>query len=154
MERTDSRHIVAEYPGLHGINVLVVEDHADTADMLAEALRFCDAYAVTANSARSALHAFNTMTACDVVVTDLSMPADDGVWLLQQIRASGRPRTRVIAVTGHAVDKARRMVRGVRFDAILMKPFDPFGVCHMVLEVLGPERDGALSALVGEAVSG
>jgi CheY-like chemotaxis protein len=142
MERTDSRHIVAEYPGLHGINVLVVEDHADTADMLAEALRACDAYAVTANNARSALHTFNTMAACDVVVTDLSMPDDDGVWLLQQIRASDRPQTRVIAVTGHAVDKARRTVRGVRFDAVVMKPFDPFKVCRLVLEVLGPVHDG------------
>jgi CheY-like chemotaxis protein len=134
MERTD--------PGLYGINVLVVEDHADTADMLAEALRFCDAYAVTANSARSALHTFNTMAACDVVVTDLSMPDDDGVWLVQQIRASNRPQIRVIAVTGHAVDKERRMVDGVRFDAVVMKPVDPFDVCRMVLEVLGPERAG------------
>jgi CheY-like chemotaxis protein len=124
--------------------MLVVDDHADTVEMLAEALRTCDAYVVTSNSARSALHAFNTMAACDVLLTDLSMPDDDGVWLLQQIRASHRPQTPVIAVTGHAVDVEHRTVDGVRFDAVIMKPVDPFDVCRMVLEVLGPERGGTL----------
>jgi CheY-like chemotaxis protein len=73
---------------LRGIRVLVVEDHDDSRDVLAEALKYSGAVVTTASSAREALPLTPMV---DVVVTDMSMPGEDGrgSWLRSN-RAAGR----------------------------------------------------------------
>jgi CheY-like chemotaxis protein len=115
---------------------LIVDDHEDTVEMFAQALRFCEASVVTSDSARSGLQTFNT-TACHAVLTDLAMPHEDGVWLLQQIRASARPQTPVVAVTGDIVANTRAAIEAAGFDAVVVKPVDPFDLCRLVLKLLG-----------------
>ena len=49
----------------------------------------------------------------DVVVTDISMPEDDGVWLLKQIETSREvAHVPVISVTGHRQMYAHHQMRG------------------------------------------
>jgi two-component system OmpR family response regulator len=127
---------VADIPRLHGINVLVVDDHEDTAEMFAQALQFCEASVVTSTNARSGLETFNR-TICHVVLTDLAMPHEDGIWLLQQIRDSARPRTPVVAITGDIIANRRAAVEAAGFAAIVVKPVDPFDLCWLVLKLLG-----------------
>jgi CheY-like chemotaxis protein len=115
-------------PRLRGLAVLLVEDHRDTLDLLAEVLRMCEAEVRPAGNARDALELFKTKR-CDVVVTDLGLPEDDGVWLLDQVRASERPHTPVIAMTGLMLNSS--LAR--RFDGVDIKPCDPFELCRLVL---------------------
>jgi CheY-like chemotaxis protein len=126
---------VADIPRLHGITVLIVDDHEDTVEMFAQALQFCEASVVTSTNARSALETFNR-TRCHVVLTDLAMPHEDGVWLLQQIRASTRPRTPVVAITGDINSNTRAAIEAAGFTAIVVKPVDPFDLCHLVMTLV------------------
>jgi len=126
---------VADIPRLDGITVLIVDDHEDTVDMLAEALRLCGAAVLTAANARSALDAFYT-TPCDVVATDFAMADHDGGWLLQQIRASTRPRTPVVVVTGRVRAGTPADIEAAGFDGFVVKPVDPFELCRLILKIL------------------
>ena len=136
MTYTPQRTAMAEtHPNLRGIAVLLVEDHLDSLDMLAEVLRTCGAEVLPVTNARDALELFKTKR-CDVVVTDLGLPEDDGLWLLDQVRASERPHTPVIAMTGLVLESGLRR----RFDTVAIKPCDPFELCRLILAVAQASR--------------
>jgi PAS domain S-box-containing protein len=106
--------------------VLIVDDDADTRDFLAYALRSVGVKVTVAASVADALAVLTTET-CDLVVSDLSMPAEDGYALVQRLRAldvaAGRQRP-VLALSAHARadDRDRAMETG--FDAYLVKPVE------------------------------
>src|SRR5262249_17761297 len=89
---------------LTGANVLVVDDDSDGGQMLELVLTAQGARVTRAASTREALAVLRA-SSVDVVLTDLSMPGDDGFTLLTQLRASQRaatPAIRVVAITAHA----------------------------------------------------
>src|SRR5215470_18586224 len=85
---------------LVGIHVLVVEDHDDSRDLWERVLRYAGALVTGAISARQALDLLKTVRP-DVVLTDLSMPEEDGVWLAEALRARDE-RMPIIAVSGYS----------------------------------------------------
>src|SRR5262245_58739718 len=85
---------------LVGIHVLVVEDHDDSRDLWERVLRYAGALVTATHSARQALELCASVRP-DVVVTDLSMPEDDGIWLVEQLLARGEQMP-VIAVSGYS----------------------------------------------------
>lgn len=113
---------------LRGVRVLVVEDNDDSRDMLAQALKYSGALVTPATSAREALPLIPVV---DVVVTDMSMPGEDGAWLLAQVEQSRRP---MIVLTG-LVD--HHNFTGVKFARVLRKPFDPWHLCQEIRAVGG-----------------
>jgi CheY-like chemotaxis protein len=79
------------------MRVLVVEDSADTAEMLSHLLRMSGARVVTATGGLEALR-LATENDFDVIVSDISMPGMDGYEFLRRLRSlSGRQD---IPVTG------------------------------------------------------
>jgi two-component system phosphate regulon response regulator OmpR len=120
---------------LTGVRVLVVEDHEDSRDILQQVLIHEGALVSTAASAREALAKIGVV---DVVVTDVAMPGEGGLWLSAQIEQSphGLP---VIAVTGFADDDD---VAGASFARVLRKPIDPWRLCTEIREVLGQRPPG------------
>jgi two-component system response regulator HydG len=104
-------------------NVLVVDDDADAAEMLAESLRARNYRATPETSPSEALSdAMNEEI--DVVLTDLQMRSLDGLALCERI-VGARPDLPVVVVTGHAsVDAAIGALRAGAFDFI-QKPVDP-----------------------------
>jgi CheY-like chemotaxis protein len=111
---------------LTGASVLVVEDDADTRDFLGYALRSAGVKPVLTGTAADALDLL-TAYDFDVVVSDLSMPGQDGYALVARLRqldaASGRRRP-AIALTAHAGPDERRRALAAGFDAYLVKPVD------------------------------
>ena len=77
---------------LRGLNVLVVDDDTDTRESLSTLLCLRGAEVEAAESAARALEAFARQTP-DVIVTDISMPDQDGYDLLAALRARGGHRT-------------------------------------------------------------
>ena len=69
----------------HDLHVLVVDDHGDTLDLLSSAVREFGATVLRSRSAKHALTIINTAH-IDVLVSDLAMPGEDGLWLIQQSR--------------------------------------------------------------------
>jgi CheY-like chemotaxis protein len=126
---------VTEEPAgpLRGIRVLVVEDHDDTREALAQYLTEAGALVLTAPTA---LEALPQVVMCDVVVTDLAMSGRDGRWLGGQVGATARP-VPVIAVTGYEPDYD---LSHAAFARVLTKPVDPEHLATVILEVLGRAR--------------
>jgi len=102
--------------------ILIVDDEARMAEVVAAALRRAGHDCETCATGEDALAALEARGA-DVVVTDWRMPGMDGVELLRRIRArwSGLP---VILLTAHGtVPSAVAAMRDGAFDYVT-KPFD------------------------------
>lgn len=100
--------------------ILVVDDHAPSAEALAEALADAGYDTVVAHSGAEALAKMGTAPV-DAVVSDVRMDGMDGVALLREVRSSD-PDLPVLLVTAHAtVDKAIEATRAGAF-CYLTKP--------------------------------
>jgi CheY-like chemotaxis protein len=62
----------------------------------------------TVTAVALASEALGMVAAADVIVTDLSMPEQDGVWLLEQVNQQARP-VPVISVSGFAESHVPRL---------------------------------------------
>jgi FixJ family two-component response regulator len=104
--------------------LLIVDDDGAVLDALSEAvrLRLADVHVETSDSAADALSRISRED-FDVIVTDIKMPAMDGLELLARIRRV-RPATPTLLITGHGEqDLAIRALRQGAHDYIL-KPID------------------------------
>ncbi|HLY38795.1 MAG TPA: sigma-54 dependent transcriptional regulator [Candidatus Binatia bacterium] len=102
--------------------ILVVDDEARMAEVVAAALRRAGHECETCASAEAALAALDERSV-DVVVTDWKMPGMDGVELLRRVHAR-RPGLPVILLTAHGtVPSAVAAMRDGAFDYVT-KPFD------------------------------
>ena len=115
---------------LKGRRILIADDHPDTLDMLSQACEANLAAAVSATSARAAL-ALVESEQPDALITDIGLRGEDGVWLLNEVRRI-RPSLPVIALTGRSPEDA--LAAG--FDAVLLKPTDPWQLCDELRRVL------------------
>lgn len=97
--------MVPKARSLHGLSVLVVDDHRDTVDMFQQYLSLCGAQVTGAGSAKAALAILETHTV-DAAVVDLRMPREDGWWFLSQLRASpiASAHAAVFAMSGERHD--------------------------------------------------
>jgi two-component system CheB/CheR fusion protein len=107
---------------LYGQRVLLVEDDAETLDVLRELLTTEGALVTVAPSAREALgHADAAMF--DLVISDIAMPGMDGLQLIAELRR--RPRSArwpAIAVTGFGRPDDAQRAKAAGFDEHLTKP--------------------------------
>jgi CheY-like chemotaxis protein len=105
--------------------VLVVEDHAETADVLATLLRVGGHEAEVAPDARAALEAARSRPP-DVVLLDLGLPDMNGWQLARHFQAPcGGKRPLLVAVTGLGQEADRRRSEEAGIDLHLVKPADP-----------------------------
>jgi PAS domain S-box-containing protein len=115
------------------LRVLVVEDHRDSADMMAYLIKIAGHSVETAEDGRSALQAALAAPP-DVVVCDIGLPGMNGYELAAQIRQQPvLSRVRLIAVSGYGREEDRRRARDAGFDAHVTKPVEP-DVLHSVLQ--------------------
>jgi DNA-binding NarL/FixJ family response regulator len=106
------------------VRVLLVEDEADTRDMLGRAIERAGHHCLTARSAEDALAKVAVNAAIDVVVTDVVMGGSDrrGLLLMNELRAAG-VRAPIIVITAYAdVDKVK-LALNQRAAYLLEKPF-------------------------------
>ena len=108
-----------------GLRVLVVEDQAETADVLATLLRLGGHEAAVAPDARSALEAARSRPP-DVVLLDLGLPDMDGWQLARHFQEpyGGKPPL-LVAITGLGEEADRRRSEEAGIDLHLVKPADP-----------------------------
>ena len=102
--------------------ILVVEDHDDTREVLANLLRHIGHQVVVAATAGDALRAIGTAKV-DILVSDIGLPDGSGYALLAQARQA-QPALRAIALTGFGTPQDARFSREAGFDFHLTKPLD------------------------------
>jgi PAS domain S-box-containing protein len=108
---------------LAAVDVLLVEDDADSREALGFALAERGARVRHAGSVREALAAYEDR-APDLIVSDIGMPEEDGYALIREIRRreNGGRRIGAIAMTGFASRHDREAALGAGFDDHVGKP--------------------------------
>ena len=124
---------------LAGLRVLVVEDEADSREVLEMLLRARGAEVSSAPDASAALDVLDRWRP-DVIVSDIAMPGMDGYELMRAVRA--RPRARgglvpAVALTAFAGDLHKRMAEAAGFQRHLAKPAMPADVVAAIRDVIG-----------------
>jgi CheY-like chemotaxis protein len=130
---------------LAGAAIVVADDHADSADLLAMMLEREGADARTAGNGREVLDLLASFRP-DVFLLDITLPDMDGYQLLQAIReVPGFDRTPAVAVTGHAYERDKERATAAGFAVHVMKPFDREALLHVVAELV-PARAASAGA--------
>jgi len=126
-EQQGGSEISNAQPGvLEGTRILVVEDHSDSREALAELLRRLGAVTATAESAQEALAAIDHQVP-DVLISDIAMPGRDGFALMQSLNehpAKKAGRIVCIAFTGLSDPQHARRALQEGFGICLVKPLD------------------------------
>jgi CheY-like chemotaxis protein len=105
------------------LRILLVEDHADTARLLARILRARGHTVTTAGSVAEALAASAGAGApFDLVISDLGLPDGSGVEVMRRLRSTQPNPPRGVAVSGYGTDADKQMTREAGFEAHLTKP--------------------------------
>jgi DNA-binding response OmpR family regulator len=120
-----------------GPRVLVVDDDAAVRQLIDEYLRANDFRVTEAADGRELMLAFHSQV-LDLVLLDLRLRADDGMQLLQQLRAQSQ--IPVIILTGRAEEADRVMGLELGADDYLTKPFSPRELLARIRTVLRRTR--------------
>ena len=109
---------------LHGVTILIVEDHEDSREMLRQIVESFGAKAAVAADGREAL-ATAAWLRPELVFCDLRMPVLDGYAFIERLRHDpALSRTAVLAVTALGTDADLRKTWAAGFDGHLVKPVD------------------------------
>ena len=126
-------------PSLEGLKVLVVDDEADTRDLIREVLKECGSEVITSHSAAEALEALERYKP-DILISDLGMPDEDGYSLIAKIRALPAERGGHIpaaALTAYARAEDRMRVLRSGFQFHLPKPVDSAELVTVIASLAG-----------------
>jgi CheY-like chemotaxis protein len=124
-------------PRLDGTRVLVVEDDADTREMIAITFERSGAWVDLAESAAEAFVVFQRERP-HVVLMDLGLPDEDGFCLLKRLRELPASDGEVLAValSGSGSPEDRDKTRTAGFQAHLMKPVGLSELLDLVVQVV------------------
>jgi PAS domain S-box-containing protein len=126
---------------LDGVRVMVVDDEADTRDLLSFSLRNYGAEVTALGSASEALAAIQRAKP-DVLVSDIGLPGDDGYALIRKVRALDEERggrVPAAALTAYAKDEDRHRAIAAGFQAHVPKPVELAELANVVASLAGRE---------------
>jgi CheY-like chemotaxis protein len=129
------------------VKVLVVDDETDVREVMALLLEEYDAQVKTACSVEDAIAVFAAFKP-DVLISDISMPIQDGYDLIRQIKAMVAEQAReipalspampkAIALTGYAGDEDRDRALAAGFHLHRSKPVDAAEFVALVAKLMG-----------------
>ncbi|MBI2215974.1 MAG: PAS domain-containing protein [Candidatus Rokubacteria bacterium] len=142
---TEARGIAARglasgrLPALEGIRVLVVDDEADTRELVRAILAQCGAEVSIAATAQAALDALE-QAPFDVLVSDIRMPEEDGNHLIREVRAldiERGGRIPALALTAYARIEDREATLSAGYQQFAAKPIEPAELAAAVAALAG-----------------
>src|SRR5580658_9089491 len=131
---------------LWGVRVLIVDDDADGAEMLAELLTARGAIVQTASSGPEAL-AIASRFVPDAFLLDIEMPHMDGYELARRLRmVPATAGAYTVAVTAHAAATDVDAALAAGFDAHVAKPIDGDALVVLLAAMVGRPSRGTVAA--------
>lgn len=127
---------------LDGMSILVVDDDAETRESLSLLLALRGATVSDASSVAEALDRCEAQRP-EVVITDISMPDQDGYALIDALRADADRPLIVVALTGFTSPHDRGRATTAGFDAYVPKPVDLDELVRAILQLAQPARASA-----------
>jgi CheY-like chemotaxis protein len=128
----------AEAPPLTDLHVLVVEDDADSREVLTIVLQQAGAVVAAAESAEQAM-ALLEQRPPDVIIADIGMPREDGYEFIRRVRHMDPARggsAAAIAITAYARAEDRQRALDAGYQLHVPKPVDPAAVVQAVAQVI------------------
>ncbi|QIR36657.1 response regulator [Tolypothrix sp. PCC 7910] len=126
-EQNSPSSLISNSLSLSGVQILLVDDDADSRDFLAFVLEQDGAKVISASSALTALQVLE-QTKPDVLISDIGMPEMDGYALLRQLRtkkAEVGGKIPAIALTAFASSQDKQQALQAGFQMHLPKPINP-----------------------------
>ena len=124
-----------------GAHLLIVEDDADTREILQATLE-ARGFRVTACESAGAALDIAARNSVDLIVSDIGMPEIDGLEMMRQVRRLPElQKLPTIAVTGYASKKDSESALAAGFDAHVSKPIDPVELLVMIDDLLKKAAD-------------
>ncbi|BAY41200.1 two-component hybrid sensor and regulator [Nostoc sp. NIES-2111] len=125
-------------PNLQGLRIVVVDDDADTLELLTFIL---EQYGVTVEAVSSAKEALEAIaqTKPDILLSDIGMPDVDGYMLIKQVRemeVSSGTKLRAIALTAFAGETNSQKIISAGFQRHLTKPVEPSELATVIASVI------------------
>lgn len=133
---------------LDGVGVLVVDDDADTREMVQRVLVARGASVLTASSAAEALSSIESAAGVGLLITDIAMPTMDGLELVRQVRQRGLGEAQlpVIVLTAFVSAEDQQRATHAGAQAHLSKPIDFSALLREVVRLAGIEAGTDRSA--------
>jgi CheY-like chemotaxis protein len=116
---------------------MLLEDHADSRDLLVQALQNSGASVAAFGAASDAFAALDRVRP-SVIVADIGLPGEDGYSFIRRVRAHSAPAIQsvpAIAVTAYATIPDRVEALAVGFQQHLPKPVDPGRLVQAIHDV-------------------
>jgi signal transduction histidine kinase/ActR/RegA family two-component response regulator len=125
---------------LRGCRILFVDDSEDSREVISAALVALGAEVLTANSAQEGLRLLQEHRP-DVLLSDISMPDEDGYALISKVRSIGSEvgATPAIALSANASGSDVLRSRQAGFRAHLSKPVDWNVLGHAIVKLVRDE---------------
>ena len=124
-----------------GVRILVVDDEADSRDLISTILTRCGSEVRCSESAAEAIRAFAEWGP-DLLLSDIGMPNEDGYSLIKKVRKLRSKRAKqipAIALTAYATDEDRSQALAAGFQIHLAKPVEPKSLLTSIAAALGSE---------------
>lgn len=117
------------------IHILVLDDHVDVAQGIAEILDLFGYDVTLAHDGPAAISAYNDQS-IDVGLFDIRMPGMNGVEAFLEIRRK-HPDANIIMMSGYADEELVECALKNGAHGLLPKPFEPEGMLAKVTEIVG-----------------
>jgi CheY-like chemotaxis protein len=136
--RDDAPHKRAREDVLAGLSILVVEDEADSSELLVTVLSGLGAQCTAFSRAADALRCLEAR-GFDLLISDVGLPELDGYALIRAIRGlPGRTSSiPAIALTAYGSEGDRERARQAGFDHHQTKPLDVAALVTLLRTVTG-----------------
>ncbi|HLL73100.1 MAG TPA: response regulator [Pyrinomonadaceae bacterium] len=124
---------------LGGLRILIVDDEADTRELVQEVLARQGAEVRVSESAAEALRMLATWHP-DLLISDIGMPVEDGYELIKQVRnfdAEHHGQIPAVALTAYVGAEDYRRALAAGFQTHLAKPIVPKDLIEIVARVAG-----------------
>jgi two-component system, cell cycle response regulator DivK len=129
-----------------GDSILIVDDHRDSREMLAEYLTRCGFAVLEAADGIEAIE-IATRLHPSVILMDIMMPQLDGWEATHRLKADIRTRDiTIIALSGFALTDARQLARDAGCDDFIPQPCDPVYLADLLRRILNRPAEPGNSA--------
>ncbi len=125
---------------LNDLQVLVVEDNADTRELIVFILEQSGAQVTAVSSVSEALDILAQFRP-HILLSDIGMPEEDGYSLIRKVRAQEtgqKEKIPAIALTAFARDEERQLILQAGFQAHISKPVEPDELVTLVTNLAKP----------------
>jgi PAS domain S-box-containing protein len=123
---------------LHNLCILVVDDDADARMLMQTVLQSAGADVLVAASVKEALALLEQRSPA-LLISDISMPDEDGFTLIRQVRSrtiEQGGQIPAIALTAFAEAKNEQRILKAGFQLFITKPIEPMELVDKIIEVL------------------